>query len=77
MFRIVKWHTIQLCSLYLHRGIFKYRTRKMVREVFEERVDVSAKQLQALNMWSLEPPQTKEDLTTEPEDVDFDSDWSI
>jgi hypothetical protein len=45
--------------------------------VFEERVNVSAKQLQALNIWSLEPPQTEEDLTTEPEDVDFDSDWSI
>ncbi|KAF2176240.1 hypothetical protein K469DRAFT_760889 [Zopfia rhizophila CBS 207.26] len=27
-----------------HRGIFKYRTRKMVREAFEERFELSEKQ---------------------------------
>ena len=64
-----------------HRGIFKYRTRKMVREAFEERICVSAKQLQALGKWSIDPPTPETlqagEMTTEPEDVDFDSDWSI
>ncbi|OTB09266.1 hypothetical protein M426DRAFT_18641 [Hypoxylon sp. CI-4A] len=63
-----------------HRGIFKHKTRKMVREAFEERFVVSEKQKNNLNMWPVAESGTWEadDVTTEEEDtdMDFDSDWS-
>lgn len=63
-----------------HRRIFKYKTRKMVRDGFEERFQVSGKQLQGLNKWAIDPSSPggieEEDMSTEPEDTVFDSDWS-
>lgn len=63
-----------------HRGIFKSKTRKMVREAFEENCPVSAKQRATLNRWPLEDFSSRaseEDVTTESEDVFFDSDSSF
>lgn len=64
-----------------HRGIFKYRARKMVREAFEERFVVSDKQRKGLDKWPINEPQgegwRKEDTTTEDDILDFDSDWSV
>ncbi|KAL7944687.1 hypothetical protein V8C42DRAFT_325579 [Trichoderma barbatum] len=61
-----------------HPSIFKPRTRKMVREAYEERFDASAKQLNELNKWTFESSVSEDegDKTTTSEDVDFDSDWS-
>lgn len=62
-----------------HRGIFKYRARKMIREAFEERFEISDKQRKELDKWPINEPQGegwKEDVTTEEEILDFDSDWS-
>ncbi|KAI0129236.1 hypothetical protein F4776DRAFT_628059 [Hypoxylon sp. NC0597] len=65
-----------------HRRIFRYRTRKMVREAFEERFVVSEKQRNSLDKWPINEPSSEswweEDVTTEVEDVDIDfgSDWS-
>ncbi len=39
-----------------HCGIFKYRTRKMVREAFEERFRVSEKQQKGLDKWPINDP---------------------
>lgn len=57
-----------------HRGIFKYRTRKMVREAFKDRFSVSYKQRQTLDRWPVEPEEEGSDVTTEYESFDFDSD---
>lgn len=64
-----------------HSGIFKCRTRKMVREAFDDRYRfrVSQKQRATLDKWSikeLSQELQEEDVTTEEEDYDFDSDWS-
>lgn len=62
-----------------HRRIFKYRTRKMVREAFEDRFNVSYKQRQNLNKWAIEEQEEGSDVTTEDErfgiSCDFDSDF--
>ncbi|KAJ5365113.1 hypothetical protein N7517_007999 [Penicillium concentricum] len=61
-----------------HCGIFERRTRKMVREAYEERFDVSAKQLRELDKWEFHPPApeySEDDLTTESEDLSFDFDY--
>ena len=64
-----------------HRGIFKYRTRKMVREAFEDRFEISEKQRKGLDKWPIDEPQgegwKEDDVTTEEELSDFDSDWSM
>ena len=39
-----------------HPGIFEYRTRKMVREAYEERFDVSVNQLHQLGRYAIYPP---------------------
>ncbi|KAH8743425.1 hypothetical protein F5883DRAFT_41652 [Diaporthe sp. PMI_573] len=61
-----------------HRRIFKYRTRKMVREAFEDRFNVSYKQRQNLDKWPIGEQEEGSDVTTEDEgfcgfDSDFDS----
>lgn len=61
-----------------HSRIFKYRARKMVREAYRERFQISEKQRKHLDRWPL--PSTgseEEDLTTEEEYVYFDSDSSF
>ncbi|KAL1857545.1 hypothetical protein Daus18300_010303 [Diaporthe australafricana] len=62
-----------------HRRIFKYRTREMVREAFEERFDVSYKQRQNLDKWPIGQQGEETDVTTEDEGLgigyDFDSDF--
>jgi hypothetical protein len=63
-----------------HRRIFKHRTRKMVREAFEENCQMSIKQRAGLNKWPVEESSStisEEDVTTEPEDIFFDSDYSF
>ncbi|KAI1370589.1 hypothetical protein F4677DRAFT_438092 [Hypoxylon crocopeplum] len=63
-----------------HSGIFKCRTRKMVREAFDEQFHVSQKQRTTLNMWSINESSSQlqeEDVTTEVYDYGFDSDWSF
>ncbi|KAF2192137.1 hypothetical protein K469DRAFT_553600, partial [Zopfia rhizophila CBS 207.26] len=64
-----------------HRGIFKHRTRKMVREAFEERFELSEKQRKGLDKWPINETQEEgwqeDDVTTEEEIPDFDSDWSM
>jgi hypothetical protein len=57
-----------------HRRIFKYRTRKMVRTVFEHRFHLSDKQRQALDKWPIGSEMEGEDVTTEE---DFDSRYSF
>ncbi|OTA92296.1 hypothetical protein M434DRAFT_74775, partial [Hypoxylon sp. CO27-5] len=65
-----------------HPRIFRYRTRKMVKEAFEERFVASEKQRDSLDKWPISEPSSdrweEDDVTTEVEDVDmdFDSDWS-
>lgn len=59
-----------------HPRIFKYRTRKMVREAFEDRFNVSYKQRQNLDKWAVGPQEVGgSDVTTEEDDFDFDSDF--
>ncbi|KAF4440341.1 geranylgeranyl pyrophosphate synthetase [Fusarium austroafricanum] len=64
-----------------HRRMFKYRTRKMVREALEENCPVSAKQRAGLNRWPIEDSFSTipgdDDVTTESEDIFFDSDISF
>ncbi|KAI2620384.1 hypothetical protein GGS26DRAFT_312864 [Hypomontagnella submonticulosa] len=64
-----------------HRAIFKYRTRKMVREAFEERFVVTEKQLKGLCQWPINEPTSERwqdgDVTTEVEETYYDSDWSL
>ncbi|KAI1772319.1 hypothetical protein F4818DRAFT_183195 [Hypoxylon cercidicola] len=63
-----------------HRGIFKCRTRMMVRRAFDERFRGSEKQRKSLDGWrsandsSLEP--IEDDVTTETESTYGDSDCS-
>lgn len=67
-----------------HRRIFRYRTRKMVREAFEERYpNISEKQRKGLDKWPISDPslgtsreEDEEDLTTE-EEYYYDSDSSF
>ncbi len=64
-----------------HRRKFKYRTRKMVREAFEERMVLTDKQRVALDRWSVTEPawegwQEEENTTEEESDDGFHSDWS-
>ncbi|KAH0425477.1 hypothetical protein CcaCcLH18_10936 [Colletotrichum camelliae] len=65
-----------------HRKIFKYKTRRMVREAFEERFTLSCEQRQRLDKWPVgdAPPveaiADAEEATTEEEEFDFDSEWS-
>lgn len=65
-----------------HRAIFKYKTRKMVREAFEERFRASEKQQAGLDKWPLSrgsiDESQEDDATTEVEEYgdDFASDWS-
>ncbi|KAI0386894.1 hypothetical protein F5Y04DRAFT_288695 [Hypomontagnella monticulosa] len=62
-----------------HPSIFKCRTRKMVREAFEERFVVTEKQQKSFNKWSIGDPDEWEesDATTEEDDIysDYDSDF--
>lgn len=63
-----------------HCGIFRHRTRKMVREAFEERFPVSQNQRKALDKWPINDSigrSQEEDVTTEEEDCVFDSDYSF
>ncbi|KAF5699850.1 geranylgeranyl pyrophosphate synthetase [Fusarium globosum] len=63
-----------------HRRIFRSRTRKMVREALEENCPVSAKQRAILDKWPIEEfssTRSEEDVTTESEDIFFDSDYSF
>ncbi|RYO76632.1 hypothetical protein DL766_003738 [Monosporascus sp. MC13-8B] len=63
-------------SVVSHRRIFRYGTRKMVREAFEARFQPSYKQLKELEKWQIQGSEEEEDVTTEEEDY-FDSDWSF
>jgi hypothetical protein len=56
-----------------HSRIFQYRTRKMVREAFENRFYVSDKQRKNMDKWPI-GSQEGEDVTTEEERLDFYSD---
>jgi hypothetical protein len=63
-----------------HRAIFKYRTRKAVREAYEGRFQPSAKQLTNLNRWPILKPGedgrgADDDVTTDPSSDDLDSDY--
>lgn len=63
-----------------HRAIFKYRTRKVVREAYEERFQPTAKQLANLNRWAILKPcedgrGVDDDVTTDPSSDDLDSDY--
>jgi len=64
-----------------HCGIFKWKTRKMVREAFEERFSITEKQRQSLDKWPIEArysASSDDDETTEDEDYNFyDSDFSF
>ncbi|KAF4534676.1 Pantothenate transporter [Lasiodiplodia theobromae] len=61
-----------------HRGIFKYRIRKMVRAAYEERFIISTKQMASLNQWPIWEPgkggQASEDEATTESSSEFD-DW--
>ncbi|KAK1236909.1 hypothetical protein MKX08_007857 [Trichoderma sp. CBMAI-0020] len=63
-----------------HRRIFKYKTRKMVRQAFEMRYSISYNQRKGLDKWPIDNPSRgnseEEDVTTEEEDV-YSSDWSF
>jgi hypothetical protein len=64
-----------------HRRVFKYRTRKLVREAFEDRFVVTYKQRVGLDKWPVTEPdytgwQTDEG-TTEEEDTGYDSDYGL
>lgn len=61
-----------------HRAIFKYRTRRVVREAYEGRFQPSTKQLTSLNRWPILKPGedgrgAEEDVTTDPSSDDLDS----
>ncbi|KAH7021762.1 hypothetical protein B0J12DRAFT_687264 [Macrophomina phaseolina] len=62
-----------------HRGIFKYRIRKMVRAAYEERFHISTKQMASLNKWPVLEPgkngQASEDEATTESSSDF-GDWN-
>lgn len=67
-----------------HRRIFRYRTRKMVREAFEMRFSISYNQQRGLDKWPIDDPsrgnskeEEEEDVTTEEESDYYDSDWSF
>jgi hypothetical protein len=72
--------------LYLvsHAATFKWRTRSVVRDAYEERFVVSAKQTAALDKWEKKDPaklavEDAGDATTEEEkesDCYYDSDYS-
>ncbi len=65
-----------------HRRKFKYKTRRMVREAFEQRFVVTFKQRMGLDKWPITSPQQEggqdTEGTTEEETPDYfwDSDWS-
>ncbi|KAI2769927.1 hypothetical protein F4815DRAFT_437571 [Daldinia loculata] len=62
-----------------HPGTFKQRTRKIVRDAFEERFLVTEKQKKGLDMWSVSgPSKDLEDDCTTAEDSDYfvDSDYA-
>ncbi|SPO01833.1 uncharacterized protein DNG_04506 [Cephalotrichum gorgonifer] len=65
-----------------HSAIFRYKTRKIVREAFDESFDISAKQRASLDKWAVALPTggaaSEGDATTESEgyfDFDSDFDW--
>ncbi|KAK1451067.1 hypothetical protein CCUS01_11244 [Colletotrichum cuscutae] len=66
-----------------HNKIFKYKTRRMVREAFEERFIMPRKQREGLDKGPIgdppceDPIQDAEETTTEEETYDFDSDCSV
>ncbi|KAI8710964.1 hypothetical protein NCS52_01509800 [Fusarium sp. LHS14.1] len=64
-----------------HRRIFRYRARKMVREALEENFRLSEKQRAGLNKWPAKESHLagseEDDVTTEVEDIFFDSDSSF
>ncbi|OBS16146.1 hypothetical protein FPOA_13214 [Fusarium poae] len=63
-----------------HYRIFKHRTRKMVREALEENCQMSVKQRAGLDKWPVEESFftiSEEDVTTESEDIFYDSDYSF
>ena len=66
-----------------HHRIFKYKTRKMVREAFEMRFTMSYKQRHGLDKWPIDDSsrgnsrEDEDDATTEEEDFAWDSDYSF
>jgi hypothetical protein len=65
-----------------HRRIFKYRSRRIVREAFEERFLVSDKQRNGLDKWpvddvSADGPKDDDETTADDDIYDFDSDYSL
>jgi hypothetical protein len=80
--RTVAYNAVQY--VVSHGRKFKYRTRKMVREAFEERFIITPKQRLGLDKWPITEPQEEgwqdAEGTTEEEtpgfDFDWDSDWS-
>ncbi|KAI1464224.1 uncharacterized protein F4812DRAFT_216360 [Daldinia caldariorum] len=61
-----------------HTGTFKPKTRKMVREAFEERFLVTEKQKNNLNQWPISTLSGDDDTTTEEDSYHFynsDSDY--
>lgn len=64
-----------------HRRIFRYRTRKMVREAFLYRFTASQKQQKELDKWPIEDNEfagsADDDKTTSEEDIYFNSDSSF
>ena len=59
-----------------HPRIFKCRTRKILREAFEDGFEVSEKQRKGLNKWPISEQESDKDVTTEDE-LEYDSDWSM
>ncbi|KAF4475425.1 hypothetical protein CGGC5_v015998 [Colletotrichum fructicola Nara gc5] len=65
-----------------HRRLFGYKTRRMVREAFQESFSMSCKQRQSLDKLPIgdAPPveaiADAEEATTEEEEFDFESEWS-
>jgi hypothetical protein len=59
-----------------HPSIFKPRARKIVQEAFEERFNISDKQLKELNKWSIDSSlsEEEEDITTTEENTDYNLD---
>ena len=64
-----------------HRNIFRYRTRKMVREAYAYRFTASPKQLIGLDKWPIRDDQgagsQEEDVTTEEDEIYYNSDSSF
>ncbi|KAI6083632.1 hypothetical protein F4821DRAFT_244465 [Hypoxylon rubiginosum] len=63
-----------------HPGIFRCRTRLMVRRAYEDRFPISDKQRKVLDKWPIDDPsgeRSDDDATTEVDDYYYDSDYSF